>query len=277
MSAEASLGFSTASPSTGWPDAESTGAHGTLSAGWDQYDFYGATDGQVFENYEINITAPMEFDASHAGRVITFRNCIFLDGGVYRLVLNEHGAILVFEDCTFICGGADNPANAEALNGSDITTLRCNIYNGGDGIKAGVNVKIYDTWIHDLYTQEGSHNDCVQIMGTQGDGTEGSGVHIRGSRLDAQNGATCITLSTGSAWGMKDILVEENLLYCNGIAVTGGYQAGVDNPDKVSNIIYRDNKVKYPSGSPIFTSVDSPVVVTGTTWFDGPNAGEAVS
>lgn len=272
------VGYIPAAPA-GYPDASNSGVpSGTsLSTGWHQYDFYGLADGTVITARDITCTAPLEHPAGDAGKTITYRNCHFHDGGVYWMVLNQNGAKLIFDHCTFEGVGANNSANDAAVNGSDLTLTGCNIFGTGDGLKIGSSVVIEDTWIHDLYVQAESHNDCLQSLGTGGNGTEGSGATVRHSTLDASNGATCITLSTGSADSMKDILVEDCLLWCDGISVTGGYDAARDVLSKVSDIVYRDNKVKYPSHTPVFTSVDSPVVVTGTTWYDGPNAGLPVS
>jgi hypothetical protein len=257
-----------------YPDATNTGVTPgtTLSTGWFPYDFYGSADGAIWNGYQISCTGPMEHPSGDAGKTITYRNCRFIDSGVYWMVLNENGAKLVFEDCTFV-GTRTNPANDAALNGSDITLRRCNIADTGDGIKIGSRVVMEDCFIHDLYTREESHNDSIQSLGTSGNGTEGSGARIVHNTFDAFNGATCITLSTGSATDMRDILVEDNLFYCNGVSVNGGYQSGVDDVSKVSNIIYRNNKAKAGCYTPVFTSTDSPVVVSGTTWYDGPNAG----
>lgn len=246
----------------------------TLSTNWEPGDFYGSNNGAVWTAYQIDCTYPMEFPLGDAGKTIKFKNCLIVDGGVYWTVLNERGVKLIFEDCTFQGVGASNPANDALLNGSDITLIRCNIYGGGDGMKIASRNVIQDCFIHDLYVRPESHNDCIQSLGTSGNGTEGSGLLMTGTTLDASNGATCITLSTGSATDMRDILVEGNLLYSNGVCVNGGYQSGVDDPNKVSNIIYRDNWAKYPSPMPIFTSVDAPVVSSGTRWFNGPDQGE---
>lgn len=248
----------------------------TLNTGWEPGDFYGFTDGAVYTAYQIDCTYPMEFPIGDAGKTIKFKNCLITDGGVYWTVLNTRGVKIIFEDCTFQGVGAANAANDALLNGNDLTLIRCNIYGGGDGIKIGSRNIITDCFIHSMYVTGESHNDGIQSLGTAGNGTEGSGLTMTGTTIDASNGATCITLSTGSADEMRDILVEGNLFYCNGVSVNGGYQSGVDNPAKVSNIIYRDNWVKYPSSTPVLVSVDSPVVATGTRWFNGPNAGELV-
>ena len=252
-----------------YPNSTNTGHSGTLSTGWVQSDFYGSASGAVFTGLDIVCNAPMSFPTSDTGKTFTFRNCRFTDGGVYWLVLNENAVNLVFEDCTFIGMGINNTANDAAINGSNMTLRRCDISQTGDGMKIGSSILVEDTWIHDLTVTASSHNDCVQSLGTAGGGVIGAGATFRHNFMDASNGATCVTLSTGAATDMRDLLFEDNLFACNGFSVTGGYEAGVDDPAKVSNIIYRSNKIKYGSYAPAFTSVDSPVVVVGTlTWYD---------
>ena len=264
-----------------YPSVSNTGpTSGTVlddngGSGWAPANFYGCADGTVWNGYVINCSYPIEFPAGDAGKTITFRNCTINDGGVYWMVLNDLGVPhLIFDHCEFIGAGAANPANDAALNGDNITVQYCNIHSCGDGAKIGSRVVYEYNYIHDLYVTGTSHNDGIQSLGTAGNGSEGSGALIYHNFFDASNGATCITLSTGSASDMRDVLVEDNLLYCNGYAVNGGYSAGVDNVSKVSDIVYRNNKIKYGSFTPALTSVDSPVVVTGTTWYDGPNAGQ---
>jgi hypothetical protein len=277
-SADASASGSTSAVSD-YPDAGNTGvpAGTTLSTGWFQYDFYGSPDGKIWDGYDITCVAPLEFPTSDNGKTITFRNCRFRDGGVYWLVLNDNAVNVVFEHCTFLGMGLDNAANDAALNGSNITMRYCDVSHTGDGMKIGSSVLVENSYFHDLTVTSSSHNDCVQSLGTGGNGTEGSGATFRHCTFDASNGATCVTLSTGSADSMKDLLFEDCLLSCDGIAITGGYQAGTDVLSKVSDIVYRNNKVKAGSHTPVFTSIDSPVVVTGTTWYDGPNAGNPVT
>lgn len=263
----------TAPEDTGYPDATTTGvAPGTtLSTGWFHNSFYGSPTGAVIEGRAIVCDSSLEHPTSDNGKTITYRNCRFT-GGAYWLVWNNDNPVhLIFEHCTFI-GGGD-----ASLAASNVTLRYCDISGGGDGLKIGSAVVIENSFIHDLVVTPTSHNDCIQSLGTAGTGAEGSGLRITHSTLDGSNGEFCMTMSTGSASEMRDILVEDTLLlYQGNIAISGGYQNGTDSPSKVSNVIYRNNKIKAGSGLPVFTAVDSPVVVTGTTWLDGPNAGQPI-
>ncbi len=284
---QAAVKSSGAAPATPYPDSTNTGPAATTvfdnngGSGWAPADFYGSASGTTWDGYIINCTYPMEFPAGDAGKTITFKNCVFNDGGVYWMVLNDVGMPnLIFDHCEFAGVGAANSANDAALNGSNMTLRYCNIHSCGDGMKIGSNIVFEYNWVHDLYVTGSSHNDGIQSLGTAGNGTEGSGAYIYHNFFDASNGATCITLSTGSASDMRDVLTEDNLLSCNGYSINGGYAAGVDTLSKVSDLVYRNNKLKngtyLDGGGYPFTSTDSPVVVTGTTWYDGPNAGQPV-
>lgn len=67
-----------------------------------------------------------------------------------------------------------------------------------------------------------------------------------------------------------------------GARIKGIAALGVDQLSKVSNIAITNNKfttVVHPRSGAFgpLTSVSSPVVVTGNTWADGPNAGRPMS
>lgn len=264
-------------PAGSYPTQSSVGLAGVgltvgdLSSGWAPGDFYGSTDGAVWTGYDITCTYPMEFPVADAGKTITFRNCRIYGGPyddpyVYWSVLTENGVNLVFEDCDII-GGLDS-----AISGSNYTLTRCYVHGGGDGLKFANNVLIQDSYVT-VYIDPANpdpHADGMQSLGTNGGGTEGSGATIRRNSIVMPDDATSsIILSTGSASDMRDVLIEEN--YCEGgiNCIYGGYQSGVDDVTKVSNIIIRNNQFLRGNNTvDAITSSDSPVVQTGNTWYD---------
>lgn len=281
-------------PLSGFPTTANTGLTGvgmTVAdlddnggAGWRGFDFYGAPNGSIWTGYDIWASGSiMEFPSSDAGKTITFKKCRIMagtDGDPWAFwgVLNENGVNLVFEDCDMY-GGQDS-----AISGSNYTLRRCRVHGGGDGLKFASDVLIEDSYI-DAYipTTGDPHADGAQSLGTDGDGTEGSGATLRHNTIWMGAGATsCIILSTGSADQMRDVLIDNNLFRGGVYSVYGGYQAGTDTLSKVSNIIVRNNAFSttlYPTGgnSGPMTSVDSPAVShTGNYWFDGPNTGMAI-
>jgi len=260
----------------GYPNASTTGVPaGTVLT--KRGGFKVTASNSTYQNLEIDGCVTFGSGVSN----VVFRNVLFKSDGCYWLLLNDVGAtgIQVF-DSEF--DSLNNPNADAAVNGSNITLTRVNIHGSVDGIKAGSNMVVQDSYIHDLVVTSSSHNDGIQSLGT----TKLTITHNSILLGDGVNAA--IILSTGSADAMKNVLADNNLLSGGGYTVFGGYEAGVDVRSRVSNIVFSNNKFKIAyqvdsHGNPDsgfygpFTSVDSPVVLTNNTWFDGPNAGKTVS
>lgn len=168
--------------------------------------------------------------------------------------------------------GLNNPSSDSAVNGSGYTCIRCDVHSAGDGFKAGTNVVIRDSYIHDLVVTVGSHNDGIQSLGT-------TGLKIIHNRIVLTGAMTsAIILSTNVADAIKNVEIRENLLGGGAWTVYGGYQAGRDVASKVANIQIMNNRFStavYPNSGAFgpMTSVDPPVVTSGNVWHDGPKAG----
>lgn len=257
-------------PADGFPDATNTG----VPPGVALTSYTGPSritePGTVIDSKIV--TVPLVIAAT--AHDVTIRNSVIRAHG-YWLVLNDDGATgLRIVDTEF--DGLGNASNDAAVAGRNYTLTRVNIHGTVDGLKLGSNVTVEDSYIHDLVIGGGSHNDGMQSLGSDD-------VVIRHNTIIVGDGATAaIILSTGSADSMRRILIEGNLLGGGAFTVYGGYDAGRDDLSKVGDITIRDNRITttiHPRGGAYgpFTSVDSPVVVTGNVWHDGPNAGEAVS
>jgi len=248
---------------------------------WEPGDFYGSSDGAIWEQFSIVTLYPFAFPASDAGKTITFRKCNIYGGpenDAYtpRVITNPNGVNLVFEDCTIVGGTAEAVAEDSGL-----TFRRCYVHGSGDGAKFTSGTEwdscYVDAWIDPASVDP--HADGLQTQGVIGDGSAGSGAWIHGCTIWMPNNSTsCIILSTGSATDMRDILIEDNLFSGGVYCVYGGYDSATDDVNKVSNIIIRNNAIStsvYPNGgsSGPLTSVDAPVSHTGNYWYDGANAG----
>ena len=171
--------------------------------------------------------------------------------------------------------GRGNTGSDSGVNGSGYTCLRCDVHGTIDGFKAGSGVTIKDSWVHDLAMTDDSHNDGIQSLGT-------TGLTVKHNRIVLADGATsAVILSTGSADAMRNVVISDNLLGGGAFTVYGGYSSGVDVKSRVSNIAITANRFStriHPKSGAYgpLTSTDSPVVVSGNTWYDGPNAGKAV-
>lgn len=259
-------------PSTGW--VERTAANTGVPAGTVLTAYTGSNRpaaGAVIQDKLI--TYPITIAAGRNN--VTFRRCKFQMQAFWHILTDEGATGLLVEDCEF--DGMDDSGNDSAVSGYNYTLRRVNIHHTVDGIKIGSNSTIEDSFIHDL-CREGSdpHNDGIQSLGTNAS-------TIRGNTIIVPNGSTsAIILSTGSASAMKNVLIENNILGGGAYTVYGGYQAGVDNINKVSNIRIINNRIStriFPKGGYYgpFTSVSAPVVLTGNVWHDGPKIGQPAS
>ena len=206
---------------------------------------------------------------------VTIKNSLLQAGGCFFNVLSDDGSTgLTLTDVEI--DGQNNKTGDSAVSGGGYTCLRCDVHGTIDGFKAGTDVTIKDSWIHDLAMTADSHNDGIQSLGT-------TKLAITGNTIVLADGATsAVILSTGSASDMRNITISGNLLGGGAFTVYGGYAAGTDTKSKISNIAITDNrfstKIHPTSGAfgPL-TSTDAPVSVSGNTWADGPDAGRSVS
>jgi hypothetical protein len=256
---------------TGFPNASNTGYTGTLTNYTGPSRITAANT--LIENKRITVPLVIVAGANN----VTIRNCLIRAGG-YWLVLNDEGATGLKIIDTELDGTPNAPSSGDAaVAGDNYTLTRCNVHHTVDGLKAGDNVVIEDSYIHDmLIAGADPHNDGIQSLGT-------NSLTIRRNTIIVKAGSTsAIILSTGSASAMKNVLIQGNLLAGGAFTVYGGYQAGTDTLSKVSNIRILDNKFStqiYPNSGAYgpLTSTSSPVVVTGNTWYDGPKVGQTVS
>ncbi|HOY80521.1 MAG TPA: hypothetical protein PLB92_00140 [Rhodoglobus sp.] len=260
---------STPPPSSGgWPDATNTGvpAGTTLTAYTGPLTI--TTAGTVIDRRKI--TGCVVIKANN----VTIKNSLLQTNGCFFNVLSDNGNTgLVLQDVEI--DGQGNSTGDSAVNGSGFTCLRCNIHGTVDGFKAGTNVVIQDSWIHDLVIQGDSHNDGIQSLGT-------TSLKIIHNRIVLADGATsAVILSTGSASAMKNVEIRGNLLGGGAFTVYGGYAAGQDVRSRVDNISITDNRfttVVFPRSGAYgpLTSADPPVVLSGNLWLDGPKAGQSI-
>jgi hypothetical protein len=172
---------STQPPGTVKPDASNTGvvAGTPLTVVADNQTF--STSGQVITGKDFHGYVKV------TGSNITFKNCIFRGGtpnGNNALLNTQAGTNTVVEDSEFV------PLHPEAtIDGiwtANTELYRVNIHGTVDGMKAGENTLVQDSYIHDMSwfasdpNQGGgpTHNDGVQAW----DGV--SGVTLRHNTID---------------------------------------------------------------------------------------------
>lgn len=196
-----------------WPGDGNTGVPENQSltvVNGDQV-FDSSYDGQTISNREFRGFVRV------TGSNITFVNCWFRGGtatGTNRL-LNSYGAgpNIVVMDSDF---APMNPSvHLDGIRAENTTIIRSNISGVVDGVKAGSNVTIRDSYIHDMswYASDPkqgggqTHNDGVQIL----NGTNIQLIHntIVPAGTYGSNAAIQITQDQGA---VSDVLIERNNL-----------------------------------------------------------------
>lgn len=121
---------------------------------------------------------------------------------------------------------------------SNYTLLRGNVHNSVDGPRVGSNVKILDSFVHDLARVPKSHNDTLQTIG-------GTSIVIKGNNLqayrtdtrDPMNGA----LQTGRLTSrLDDVLVVGNLFNGGTYTIRGG--SGKRDRGMIGRYVFRHNE-----------------------------------
>lgn len=197
-----------------WPDATNSGYLGSMGALTDLAGYTVSTPGTVIENRRI-----IDAIRPNAGNII-IRNCV-LSAGWFGVDATAAASNLLIEDCTVI-GGANCGLSVVA----SATVRRCNISGGSDGMKiSGSGVTVRDSFIHDLDTSPGSHNDGIQCG-------SGSGLVFRHNWIDSPD-TSCIAMFQGQGtW--TNVLVEKNHLTGGGYPLyapgsSGTYIRVIDN------------------------------------------------
>jgi hypothetical protein len=152
-----------------FPDASCTGvpAGQTLTIVTTDQTYGSNYNGQTISNMDfrgwVNIT----------GSNITIKNSIFRGraaNGINHGLLNTDGTATVIMDSEFV--PASPSATIDGLWTRNTSLYRVNIHGSVDGMKAGTNTLVQDSYIHDMsyFTSDPNqgggptHNDGVQIM-----------------------------------------------------------------------------------------------------------------
>ena len=135
------------------------------------------------------------------------RNLISVGYGTYSGLLIEDVEI----------DGHNRDSFGAAIGAAGYTCRRCNIHGVGQGANMTGDVVVEDSYIHDIYYADGSHNEALISGG-------GSNIVVRGNNLEGT--PTPGTSSTISLYGdfsqIRDVLVENNLFNGGGYCVYAG-------------------------------------------------------
>jgi hypothetical protein len=185
--------------------------------------------------------------------------------------LRIDGSGFVIEDSTLT--GTNNTQSSIVSGTASWTGRRLDISGAGDGIKMGSNSSLYDSYIHDLASFAGAHNDGVELTGA-------TNVRFEHNAVLNKNGQTsALMLSEYYGTGSAGVVINNNLFAGGGYTMYGGYEAGktlktgiaVTN-NKFSTRFFPESGYYGPLGY-----WDSRNTWTNNTWADGTRAGQVLN
>ena len=129
-------------PSGAWPDASNTG----VPDGVTLTNYTGpatiTTPGTVIDGKKV--TSCLVIEAND----VTIKNSLLQSGCFFNVDSYNGNTGLKLTDVEI--DGLNSSASDSAINAGGFICMRCDIHDTGDGIKAGNNAIIQDSWIHDL-------------------------------------------------------------------------------------------------------------------------------
>lgn len=143
---------------TGWPDASTTGAKGTLTAYTGSLNISKA--GTVIENKKI--TGALKV----TGANVVVRNCSIESSDYWGI--NADGASGLLVEHTTIVGKGLSNQNGCILSGRDGKARYCDLsgFENGMVMQEGACL-IEESYVHDLAAGPAGHYDCVSVQGGQ--------------------------------------------------------------------------------------------------------------
>lgn len=136
----------------GYPDASTTGAHGTLTVHVGKY--VTSKDGEVVKDLDIQGC----LQVVNANVVV---EDVKVEGGcTYSLDTHTATGPTSISDVTVLATGSQ----AAAAYLKDVTATRLDVSGGNDLVKAAGATTLTDSYLHDATRISGSHDDVIQIV-----------------------------------------------------------------------------------------------------------------
>ena len=216
-------------------------------------------DGAVVEN--LHITGGIVVTAND----VTIRNVLIDARQRYGIQIDPETSGTVIEEVRIVGGLAEGACNIGIVYGH-FEARRVDISGCSDGIRAGSNTLLEDSWIHDMRDLPDDHSDGVQAIG-------GVNIVLRGNNIQMDRGMTSAMILHGHLGGdLRDVVVEGNLLS------GGGYSLNIkERTSSVADVVVRDNvwvRDSYNFGPQQGDAMADPVITTweGNVFDDGePN------
>jgi hypothetical protein len=239
----------TTTPAPTWPDASNTGVRpGTVLKPSGSITI--STPGAVVTDLDVQgsvlITAPN----------VTFKNSRVRSTAAWVINVRDASLNATIEDVEI--DGLNTTPQAVGIGWSGFTARRVNCHNIEDCVRAGDNILVEDSYMHDLWYGATSHNDGTQSTG-------GSHIVIRHNTcLIPNNENACVILKTDQG-KIDDVLVDNNNF--DGGTYTFYSRIGQATYGTPTNVRMTNNRVgrHYVYGVKDF---DGPVTWTGNYWAD---------
>ena len=245
-------------PSVPFPDESSTGAKGELETYRGDQEI--SEEGAVIANVEIQ--GRLTVRANN----VTIRN-VRLTSSDYWAILN-YGANTLIEDST-LTGSAETQASIGDIDGGSFVGRRLNISGAADGVKMAANSKLYDSYVHDLATFDGAHNDGIEMSNAI------NAEVVHNTILNANSQTSAIFLGDYVGGVDANVLVKDNLLAGGGYTIYGG-------APELKGARVLDNRIStryFPQGGgygPLSYWSSTGNSWSGNLWADGPQGGHSI-
>jgi hypothetical protein len=195
---------------------------------------------------------------------VTLRNVKIVSNGYWPLRITS--GVPTLTDVTVVGGNNSQAALAGSFNGT-----RLNLSGAGDGIKMESNSTLKDSYVHDLATFAGAHNDGIEA-------TNAVNIQVVHNTVLNQNGQTsALMLSEYGSKADTNVLVKGNLFAGGGYTIYGGAPDTAQGHEVVDNVFstrYFSQSGYYGYG---FYWRSAGNTWTGNTWYDGPNKGKTIA
>jgi hypothetical protein len=183
--------------------------------------------------------------------------------------------------------GQSGNGHSTGVQGGAFTCLRCNVHNIGEGFNITDNVTVKDSYVHDLYGSDSSHNNAIITNG-------GTYITITHNNLHAVYSGSWGTSTTGISSALSlfgDFSVVHNVVIQNNLLTSGGGYCtyGGSVPGKAyphaNHIQYIGNQFSTAANAQCgrygvvadYNPGEPGNVWSGNVWADGPQAGRAIS
>lgn len=250
-------------PPAGYPSAVTTGARGALTV--HHGDLVVGTAGATIKNLDIRGSVLITAD-----RVI-LRNVKITTSSVWPVLVR--GKNVTIEDSTIVGTRSSQASIGDNLGHN--TFRRLDLSGAQDGIKLAAHSTLADSFVHDLASGPGLHNDGIELNGTVG-------ITVRHNTVLNANDQTSAIFIGGESTPSNNILVEGNLFAGGGYTMYG--PVGDPGVARSWNVVVRNNvfSARYFAkggkyGPLAYWENGTGSSWSNNSWADGARKGQSIS